>query len=77
MGNKQEDELIFVGYTNGDQIRYVSESREERGLFFGSTDGDCYIPLYMLKNHAHRIETTSLTGATIETIKENWSNENP
>lgn len=51
------EDLVFVGYTNGSQIHYVKEGDE--GAFYADTEGDCYIPLYMLKAHLHRIETTS------------------
>ena len=50
-------ELLHVGFTNGYQIKYA---KEEEGAFYPDTDGDCYIPLYMLKSHEHRIETTSV-----------------
>ncbi len=50
-------ELMHVGFTNGAQIKYA---KDEEGAFYPDTDGDCYIPLYMLKSHEHRIETTSI-----------------
>lgn len=50
--------LIFVGYTNGHQISYASEPDGE-GCFYSNTDNECYIPLYMLETHRHRIESTS------------------
>ena len=50
-------ELLHVGFTNGDQIKYA---KVEEGSFYPNTDGNCYIPLYMLKSHEHRIETTSI-----------------
>ncbi len=49
-------ELLHVGFTNGDQVKYA---KVEEGAFYPDTEGDCYIPLYMLKSHEHRIETTS------------------
>lgn len=49
-------ELIFVGYTNGSQIKYAEECE---GAFYPNTYNECYIPLYMLKTHQHRIESTS------------------
>ena len=50
-------DLLHVGFTNGAQIKYA---KDEEGAFYPDTDGDCYIPLYMLKSHEHRIETTSI-----------------
>ncbi len=50
-------ELLHVGFTNGSQIKYA---KVEEGSFYPNTDGNCYIPLYMLKSHEHRIETTSI-----------------
>lgn len=50
-------DLLHVGFTNGAQIKYA---KDEEGAFYHDTDGDCYIPLYMLKSHEHRIETTSI-----------------
>jgi chromosome segregation ATPase len=50
-------ELLHVGFTNGSQIKYA---KVEEGSFYPNTDGNCYIPLYMLKSHEHRIETTSV-----------------
>ena len=50
-------DLLHVGFTNGSQIKYA---KVEEGAFYPDTSGDCYIPLYMLKSHEHRIETTSM-----------------
>lgn len=50
-------ELLHVGFTNGDQIK---NGVVEEGSFYPDTKGCCYIPLYMLKSHEHRIETTSI-----------------
>jgi hypothetical protein len=50
-------ELLHVGFTNGDQIKNCVV---EEGSFYPDTKGCCYIPLYMLKSHDHRIETTSI-----------------
>lgn len=61
-----KDDLIFVGYTNGYQILYASESGE--GSFYNDTENECYIPLYMLKSHAHRIETTTGGNITLDDI---------
>lgn len=50
-------ELLHVGFTNGDQVKYA---KVEEGAFYPDTCGDCDIPLYMLKSHEHRIEITSI-----------------
>ncbi len=50
-------ELLHVGFTNGSQVKYA---KTEEGAFYPDTSGDCYIPLYMLKSHEHRIDTTSI-----------------
>ena len=63
---EKTEALIFVGYTNGYQILYAAE---EGGTFHPDTDGDCYIPLYMMKRHAHRLETTSDMSVTLEKLK--------
>lgn len=71
MSNKDSSgELIFVGYTNGDQILYANEGAEGSGLFFSNSDGNCYVPLYILKTHAHRIRSTSIKGFSSEKLKE-------
>jgi len=46
---------VLIGYTNGNQIEYAKKSS---GVFYSDTKGTCYIPVYMLKIHEHRIETT-------------------
>lgn len=56
--NKKED-LCFVGFTNGRQISYANEDNGGEGAFYFNTENECYIPLYMLKTHLHRIESTS------------------
>ena len=48
----QQDELVHVGYTNPYQIKYA---KDEEGSFYPDTDNECYIPLYMLKKHKHRL----------------------
>ena len=64
-----QDELIFVGYTNGDQILYASSKRHGgEGSFYRSAECDRYIPLYMLKTHASRIESTTNGYVTLEQI---------
>ena len=67
MTQELHDELIFVGYTNGHQILYGAK---DEGVFYKDTDNDCYIPLYMLKTHWHRIQSTSGMRVTLEMIKE-------
>lgn len=66
-------ELVFVGYTNGHQIKYA---REDEGVFYPDTDNECYIPLYMLKTHLHRIESTSDFNVTLEEIFDSGQLEN-
>lgn len=70
MKNKTEnihDHLIFVGYTNGDQILYAAENE---GCMYSDTENDCFIPLYMLKTHAHRLESTSQMRVTLDTVRQ-------
>ena len=50
-------ELRFVGYTNGANIKMVKEA--DFGAMYSDTKQECYIPLYMLHAHLHRIESTS------------------
>lgn len=69
MTKELHDELIFVGYTNGHQILYASEAGEGEGAFYSDTDNDCYIPLYMLKTHWHRLESTTNGEVTLERIR--------
>lgn len=67
----KQDSLIFVGYTNGAQILYASDSKQEgEGAFYKDTEHNCCIPLYMLKTHEHRLETTTNGSVTLERIKE-------
>jgi len=47
-----KDVLLHVGYTNPCQIEYAGT---EEGAFYPDTDNECYIPLYMLKIHFHRL----------------------
>ena len=53
----ENKELLHVGFTNGSQVEYA---KTEEGSFYPDTSGNCYIPLYMLKSHEHRIEITSI-----------------
>lgn len=65
------ENLIFVGYTNGCQILYASDDkRGGEGSFYKTTDHDCFIPLYMLKTHQHRIQSTSKMMVTLDMIQE-------
>jgi len=50
--HQQMQKLIHVGYTNPNQIGYA---KEESGSFYPGTENECYIPLYMLKIHEHRL----------------------
>nr|WP_136252915.1 hypothetical protein [Ningiella ruwaisensis] len=49
----KQKELFFVGYTNPNQIEYA---KEDEGTFYSNTDNNCYIPLFMLNVHKHRLE---------------------
>lgn len=71
MTKELHDELIFVGYTNGYQILYASDPNEGEGAFYGDNDNDCCIPLYMLKTHWHRIQSSTGMNVTLEMIQEN------
>ena len=59
--------LSFVGYTNGNQIGFAMEDNGE-GALYHDTKNECYIPLYMLKTHLHRIESTSNGSVTAEDL---------
>ena len=63
------EDLIFVGYTNGYQILYATESEGGEGSFYSDTSNECWIPLYMLKRHANRLETTAGMNVTLGRIK--------
>jgi hypothetical protein len=69
----EEGKLRFVGYTNGVQLLYAAkESNGGEGVFYSTTDQNCIIPLYMLKIHDHRIETTTegeVCAVMLESIK--------
>lgn len=48
----EQNKLIHVGYTNQYQVGYA---KDDQGAFYPDTDNDCYIPLYMLATHVHRL----------------------
>ena len=50
----RQEKLIHVGFTNESQVQYVTEDKEE-GAFYPNSDNGCYIPVYMLNVHAHRV----------------------
>lgn len=62
---KTQEELFFVGYTNGAQVLYATE---DSGSFYKDTDNDCYIPLYMLKAHEHRLKTEYFGGLDFDVL---------
>ena len=66
---EEKEDLIFVGYTNGYQILYASESSGGEGAFYSNTENECYIPLYMLKTHAHRLQSTTGGNVTLNRVK--------
>lgn len=47
---------VFVGYTNGANIKLLNSTGY--GAMYSDTKQNCYIPLYMLKIHEHRIQLT-------------------
>lgn len=51
-------DLIHIGFTNKSQIKYVTEDKDE-GAFYQNSDHGCYIPIYMLNVHAHRVGSES------------------
>ena len=59
-------ELSFIGYTNGANLKLLKET--DYGAMYSNTKENCYIPLYMLKSHLHRIETTSNGSATAKAL---------
>lgn len=69
MTKELHDDLVLVGYTNGAQILYASEVSEGQGAFYRDTEHDCCIPLYMLRSHWHRLESTTNGEVTLERIK--------
>lgn len=62
---KSQEELFFVGYTNGAQVLYASE---DEGSMYSNTESDCHIPLYMLKTHEHRLQAKLTEGLDFETV---------
>lgn len=70
MNEDLHKELVFVGYTNGHQIFYATEKEGGEGMFFSDTGDDCIIPLYMLKAHWHRLESTTNGSVTLDMIRE-------
>lgn len=60
-----QEDLFFVGYTNGAQVLFASE---EEGSFYSNTENECFIPLYMLKTHEHRLEGELTKGLNFEKI---------
>ena len=69
MSENIHEELIFVGYTNGMQILYANQAKEGQGAFYKDTECNCMIPLYMLKTHWHRIESTSNGEVTLDILR--------
>ena len=69
MSKNIHDELIFVGYTNGMQVIYANDSNHGgEGSFYKDTECGCLIPLYMLKSHWHRLQSTSNGEVTLEKL---------
>lgn len=66
---RAESEYILIGYTNGDQIFYASEA-DGQGSFYPDSENNCYIPVYMLKTHWHRIRSTSFQSGENDRFEE-------
>jgi len=54
----RQRKLIHIGFTNESQVQYVTEQKED-GSFYPDSDNGCYIPVYMLDVHAHRVGSDS------------------
>lgn len=54
----RQRKLIHIGFTNESQVQYVTEEKED-GSFYPDSDNGCYIPVYMLYVHAHRVGSDS------------------
>jgi hypothetical protein len=54
----RQRKLIHIGFTNESQVQYVTEEKED-GSFYPNSDNGCYIPVYMLDVHAHRVGSDS------------------
>lgn len=55
--NISNGDTCFIGFTNGANLKLLHETGY--GAVYSDTKQECFIPLYMLKSHLHRIETTS------------------
>ena len=65
-------EHLHVGYTNGANIKLLHET--DYGAMYSTTDQNCFVPLYMRKDHLHRIETTGGDELTAKKMTEiRWS----
>ena len=69
--SKESETHVFVGYTNGLQLLYATEKEEGEGSLYCNRYDNCDIPLYMLKTHLHRIESTSGMCVTPEMLFNN------
>lgn len=65
-----ESELVHIGYTNGAQVLYCVANKS--GSFYPDTENDSCIPVYMLRTHAHRLESTTNGEVTLDLIKHAW-----
>lgn len=66
--NSEDKDICFVGFTNGYQLSHATEREGGEGAFYSDSSNDCYIPLYILKSHLHRVETTTDGNVTPESI---------
>lgn len=55
----KQKKLIHIGFTNEHQVTYVTE-QESEGIFYPDRDNGCFIPVYMLDVHAHRVGCESV-----------------
>lgn len=63
---KPSNETCHVGFTNGANLKLLHETGY--GAMYSDTKQECYIPIYMLKAHLHRIETTSGGNVTADSV---------
>lgn len=65
-GREKAEGLCFIGYTNGANLKLLNGTGF--GAVYSDTKQNCYIPLYMLKSHLHRVETTSDGGVAAKEL---------
>ena len=55
----RQQKLVHIGFTNDHQVRYATEEKSE-AAFYPDSDNECYIPVYMLDIHDHRVGSESV-----------------